>query len=105
MSGTKRNRPELTKLHAHMDKGDTVAIESLSRLGRNTKDLIELVELFRKRGASDFFGSPSFFLCGNQSFFGIGVPSKNLLGFSIFNFSILLRSEFSLLSISSPVKN
>ena len=50
MSGTKRNRPELTKLLAHMDEGDTVVIESLSRLGRSTKDLIELVELFQKRG-------------------------------------------------------
>ena len=40
MSGTKRNRPELTKLLAHMDEGDTVVIESLSRLGRSTKDLI-----------------------------------------------------------------
>ena len=50
MSGTKRDRPELTKLLAHMDTGDTVVIESLSRLGRSTKDLIELVELFQKRG-------------------------------------------------------
>ena len=50
MTGTKRDRPELTKLLAHMDEGDTVVIESLSRLGRSTKDLIELVELFQKRG-------------------------------------------------------
>ncbi len=50
MSGTKRDRPELTKLLAHMDEGDTVVIESLSRLGRSTKDLIELVEMFEKRG-------------------------------------------------------
>ena len=50
MSGTKRNRPELAKLLSHMDEGDTVVIESLSRLGRSTKDLIELVELFHTRG-------------------------------------------------------
>jgi DNA invertase Pin-like site-specific DNA recombinase len=29
-----------------MTEGDTVVIESLSRLGRSTKDLIELTELF-----------------------------------------------------------
>ena len=29
--------------------GDTVVVESLSRLGRSTKDLIELVELFEKK--------------------------------------------------------
>ena len=33
-----------------MDEGDTVVIESLSRLGRSTKDLIELVELLHTRG-------------------------------------------------------
>lgn len=50
MMGTKRDRPELNKLLDRMMEGDTVVIESLSRLGRSTKDLIELVELFRERG-------------------------------------------------------
>ena len=30
-------------------EGDTIVIESLSRLGRSTKDLIELVELFESK--------------------------------------------------------
>ncbi|WP_444643984.1 recombinase family protein [Caproiciproducens sp. R1] len=30
-------------------EGDTILIELLSRLGRSTKDLIELVELFEKK--------------------------------------------------------
>ena len=50
MTGTKRDRPELEKILERMTEGDTVVIESLSRLGRSTKDLIELVELFDKRG-------------------------------------------------------
>lgn len=50
MTGTKRNRPELTKLLDRMTEGDTVVIESLSRLGRSTKDLIELTELFEQKG-------------------------------------------------------
>lgn len=50
MTGTKRDRPELNKLLDRMMEGDTVVIESLSRLGRSTKDLIELVELFCERG-------------------------------------------------------
>ena len=49
MSGAKKERPELTKLLETMSNGDTVVIESLSRLGRSTKDLIELVELFASR--------------------------------------------------------
>jgi len=50
MSGTKRERPELNKLIERMSSGDTVVIESLSRLGRSTKDLIELMEMFNSRG-------------------------------------------------------
>jgi len=50
MTGTKKDRPELTKLLDRVTEGDTVVIESLSRLGRSTKDLIELTELFEKKG-------------------------------------------------------
>ena len=50
MTGTKRNRPELAKILDRITKGDTVVIESLSRLGRSTKDLIELTELFEQKG-------------------------------------------------------
>ena len=49
MTGTKRNRPELEKMLDRLSEGDTVVIESLSRLGRSTKDLIELMELFNKK--------------------------------------------------------
>ena len=50
MTGTKRSRPELDRLIDKMREGDTVVIESLSRLGRSTKDLLALVELFNERG-------------------------------------------------------
>lgn len=50
MTGTKKERPELTKTLDRITKGDTVVIESLSRLGRSTKDLIELTELFQAKG-------------------------------------------------------
>lgn len=50
MTGTKRDRPELAKMLDRVTEGDTVVIESLSRLGRSTKDLIELTELFQSKG-------------------------------------------------------
>ncbi len=50
MTGTKKDRPELSKLLDRITEGDTVVIESLSRLGRSTKDLIELTELFQSKG-------------------------------------------------------
>ena len=50
MTGTKRDHPELAKMLDRMTEGDTVVVESLSRLGRSTKDLIELTELFQSKG-------------------------------------------------------
>jgi len=52
MTGTKKDRPELSKMLDRMTEGDTVVIESLSRLGRSTKDLIELTELFNSKGVN-----------------------------------------------------
>lgn len=49
MSGTKKSRPELDRMLSELNEGDTVVIESLSRLGRSTKHLLELVEELNKR--------------------------------------------------------
>ena len=48
VSGTKKNRPELDKLLAAVESGDTIVIESLSRLGRSVKNLAELMEFFNE---------------------------------------------------------
>ena len=34
----------------HLDSGDTVVVESLSRLGRSTKDLLNLIEEWNNQG-------------------------------------------------------
>jgi len=46
MSGTRADRPALIRLKDKIRGGDTVIVESWSRLGRSTKDLIEQVEWF-----------------------------------------------------------
>jgi len=51
MTGTKRERPELNRMLASLKKGDTVVVLELSRMGRSTKDLLEIVELIREKGA------------------------------------------------------
>lgn len=48
MSGTITNRPELEKLKLRVREGDTVVVESLSRLGRSTKDLLNLIAYFNE---------------------------------------------------------
>ena len=45
MTGTKSNRPELNRLKDKLRPGDIVVVESFSRLGRSTKDLIDLYKL------------------------------------------------------------
>lgn len=50
MTGTKTDRPELTRLKEVLRSGDVVVIESLSRLGRSTKDLLALMDQWDKQG-------------------------------------------------------
>ena len=50
MSGTKKHRPELDAMLERLESGDTVVIESLSRLGRSTKDLLSLVDAMEEKG-------------------------------------------------------
>jgi len=49
ITGTKSNRPELIRLKDKVRENDSIVIESFSRLGRSTKDLIELVEYFESK--------------------------------------------------------
>lgn len=50
ISGTKKSRPELDLMLRTIEEGDTVVIESLSRLGRSVKNLAELMETFNEKG-------------------------------------------------------
>lgn len=52
MSGTKSNRPKLKGLLETVEEGDTVYIESLSRLGRSSADLITLMQTFHNEGVT-----------------------------------------------------
>src|SRR5699024_3487694 len=48
MTGTKKDRPELESLLNKIRTGDVGVVESFSRLGRSTKDLIDLVKYFEE---------------------------------------------------------
>lgn len=52
ITGTKKDRPELNKMLLELREGDVVVVESLSRLGRSTKNLIELVEIINSMGVN-----------------------------------------------------
>ena len=50
MTGKTKNRPQLNKMIVKLKEGDTVYCESISRLGRNLKDLIEIIETLVNKG-------------------------------------------------------
>ena len=52
MTGSKADRPQLDRLKDEIRIGDTIYIESLSRLGRSTKDLLALIEYFQNKGVT-----------------------------------------------------
>lgn len=50
ISGKNTDRPQLQAMLEYVREGDTVYVKDLSRLARNTKDLLEIVEDFDNRG-------------------------------------------------------
>ena len=49
MSGKSKDRPQLKEMLGFVRTGDTVIVESISRFARNTRDLLELVELLTEK--------------------------------------------------------
>lgn len=50
VTGKTKNRPQLNKMIVEVKEGDTVYCESISRLGRSLKDLIEIIEQLVNKG-------------------------------------------------------
>jgi DNA invertase Pin-like site-specific DNA recombinase len=52
VSGVRAERPQLAKLMASLKAGDVVVVTKLDRLGRSTRELLELIDRISKAGAS-----------------------------------------------------
>lgn len=50
LSAKDTNRPQLQQMLEFAREGDTIYIHDFSRLARNVRDLLELVEIFNKKG-------------------------------------------------------
>lgn len=51
ITGTRRDRPELTRLLDHLRPGDVVTVTRLDRLARSTRDLLDIAEQIQLAGA------------------------------------------------------
>lgn len=52
VTGTKKDRPELTRMINNLKPGDTVIIADLTRVSRSTKDLLEIIDKIKSKGAT-----------------------------------------------------
>src|SRR5258705_3919225 len=52
ISGARADRPQLAKLMASLKAGDVVLVTKLDRLGRSTRELLDLIERISKAGAA-----------------------------------------------------
>ena len=50
LSGKSKDRPQLKAMLSFVRTGDTVIVESISRFARNTRDLLELIDLLTEKG-------------------------------------------------------
>jgi len=52
ITGTKRDRPQLNKMLDELQAGDIVIVSDLTRISRSTKDLLEIIDSIKNKGAS-----------------------------------------------------
>ncbi|MCW6094561.1 recombinase family protein [Clostridium sporogenes] len=52
ITGTKKDRPELHRLLAELQEGDTVIVKELTRVSRSTADMLQLVKDITDKGAN-----------------------------------------------------
>src|SRR6266480_4163714 len=52
VSGVRADRPQLAKLMTTLKPGDVVVVTKLDRLGRSTRELLDLIDRISKAGAS-----------------------------------------------------
>jgi len=52
ITGTKRDREELNRMLGSLKAGDTVIVVELSRIGRSSKDILEIVDIIHRQGAN-----------------------------------------------------
>lgn len=66
VSGKDQNRPQLQALLSNLREGDLVNVHDMSRLGRNTRDLLEIVDRVLAAGASIKFHKDNLFFEGGK---------------------------------------
>lgn len=67
ISGKDTNRPQLQAMLSNIRSGDIINIHEMSRLARNTRDLLNLVEEITSKGATIIFHKENITFKGNEN--------------------------------------
>jgi len=59
ISGKNKERPQLKEMLSFVRHGDTVVVESISRIARNTRDLLEIVDVLKSKKVGFFSNKES----------------------------------------------
>ena len=87
LSGKDRNRPQLKLCMEFLREGDTLVVHSLDRLGRNVRDLMDIVEELTTKGVTVSFLHPALSFSGDND-----SPINKLLFLLLAGFAEMERS-------------
>ena len=92
-SGKDTERPQFQLMMSNLRSGDVVNVHSLDRVGRNTKDILNLVEQVKEIGATIKFHKENLTFDGTSSDLYSDLLLTILSGFAQFERNIILERQ------------
>lgn len=93
LSGKDKNRPEFQSMMNNLRSGDVINVHSLDRVGRNTKDILEIVQQVKDKGCVIHFHKENLKFDGTKTDMYSELLLTILAGFSEFERNIILERQ------------
>ena len=93
LSGKDTNRPEFQTMMNNLRFGDVINVHSLDRVGRNTKDILEIVQQVKDKGCVIHFHKENLKFDGTKTDMYSELLLTLLAGFSAFERNIILERQ------------
>ena len=93
LSGKDTNRPEFQTMMNNLRFGDVINVHSLDRVGRNTKDILEIVQQVKDKGCVIHFHKENLKFDGTKTDMYSELLLTILAGFSAFERNIILERQ------------
>ncbi len=93
LSGKDTNRPQFQLMMSNLRSGDVVNVHSLDRVGRNTKDILGIVETIKEIGATIKFHKENLTFDGSKNDLYSDLMLTILSGFATFERNIILERQ------------